>query len=100
MNPHPCCQAALGRPRRETLAGRTKGGRRRLNVAGWIVPGAIWALLRKCPACLAAYVAIWTGLGISFSTASYLRTSLLLCVGSMVYLAARLLFRSRKVLSG
>ena len=55
--------------------------RRFVAVAGWIIPGATVALMPKCPACFAAYIAAATGLGISFTTASYMRTAaILLCL--------------------
>jgi hypothetical protein len=50
----------------------------------------IWALVPKCPVCLAAYVTLWTGLGFSFSEATYLRWSLLIAsVALICYLAVR-----------
>ena len=69
-------------------ASRLRRGR---EIAGWIVPGAILALLPKCPLCLAAYVAVWTGIGLSLSVATHLRAShsVILCVGLILFLAAR-----------
>src|SRR5437773_12558691 len=56
MNPDRCCEDS--RPR--TFA------RRRVEVFGWIIPGAILALLPKCPICLAASIARWRPIGLSF----------------------------------
>jgi hypothetical protein len=68
--------------------------RRCLEVAEWVFPGAILALLPKCPGCVAAYVALWTGIGLSLSTATYLRWSLLiLCAAALLYLTLKWLGR-------
>jgi hypothetical protein len=88
MNTRHCCQ---NKTRADGNALRPASRWRRVGeIAGWIVPGATLALLPKCPVCLAAYVALATGIGISLPTATYLRATLLiLCVTSLVFIAAK-----------
>jgi len=104
VNAHHCCEVPTNRTDRNSVAWRATKGRPRsfafvrrcLDIMEWIVPGAVLSLLPKCPACLAAYVAIGTGIGLSASTAAYLRTLLvILSASSLVYLSARLAWRFR-----
>jgi membrane protein implicated in regulation of membrane protease activity len=51
-------------------------------------------LMPKCPACVAGYIALATGVGISFAAATYLRTGLIvLCTAVLIFLTVRLLWR-------
>jgi hypothetical protein len=75
----PCCAG-----KRSTVGGRLR------EAAGWSASGVTLALLPKCPMCLAAYIAIGTGISVSTTTAASLRMSLIVvCSGSLVYLAIR-----------
>ncbi|HEY1170707.1 MAG TPA: hypothetical protein VGH19_04995 [Verrucomicrobiae bacterium] len=74
----------------ETIHPRVSRWRRAGELAGWIVPGAVLALLPKCPACVVAYVALATGIGISLPTAAYLRVGMMvLCVGVLGFVLVR-----------
>lgn len=47
------------------------------EIAAGALSLAVWVLMPKCPVCLAAYVALWTGLGLSFGAATSIRWALL-----------------------
>ena len=82
------CEPSARGPRAPTLP------RRALGLARWAAPGVTLALMPKCPACFAAYIAIWTGVGLSFTAAYYLRLALIIfCTASLAYLAAAYLRR-------
>ncbi|HEY5895030.1 MAG TPA: hypothetical protein VIT91_17565 [Chthoniobacterales bacterium] len=88
MNARHCCQiqTRAGSKARRPASRLRRGG----EIAGWIVPSVTLALLPKCPACVAAYVALATGIGISLPTATYLRVMLVaVCVASLVFIIAR-----------
>jgi hypothetical protein len=56
----------------------------------WLFPAALLVLMPKCPLCVAAYVALFTGVGITVSTARWIQVVMLvLCLTSVAYLAAR-----------
>ena len=88
-----CCAAARDR--------KTPSWARRVGeVFAWILPSAMLVLVPKCPACLAAYVTLWTGLGLSFTTATYLRWALLLlCITSLLFLIVERLNRIGAIIS-
>ena len=102
VNTQHCCKCTASASRSEPPATPTTDcepppptfARRCLDFAGWMVPGAILALVPKCPACLAAYLVLGTGVGLSLSAAALVRASLLiLCIALLLYLAVKRLGR-------
>src|SRR5438874_12803376 len=76
--------------------GCCKVARRSGEIAGWIVPGAILALLPKCPMCLAAYLMMATGISISVEAAVMVGVIIVIvCVSLLVFLGRRLSVNGR-----
>ena len=88
MNSLHCCQRKLrtshDAPQQRTWLRRCR------EVAGWIVPGALLALMPKCPMCLVAYVALCFGVAISCSSAHLLmRILTALSLGTLAFCVVR-----------
>jgi hypothetical protein len=64
-----CCCVETNRATPSPARWRTGLGR----LLEWGLPVATLALVPKCPACVAAWVLVATGMGISFSAATGLR---------------------------
>lgn len=80
-----CCK------RRMAARDSSSPARRGAKAIPWIIPGGLLLLMPKCPVCFAAYIALFTGIGISIPAASWIRLSLIfLCVASLLLLAFRM----------
>ena len=84
MNSLHCCHS---NPRAGRVAPRQSAWLRRAReVAGFVAPGAALALVPKCPVCIAAYVALGTGVAMSPASAhSLLRALTALCVCTLAF---------------
>jgi hypothetical protein len=68
--------------------------------AQWAVPMTALALMPKCPACLAAYALLFTGVGMSFMAATAVRWGLItLSSSALIYLVICAVRRWLKVLA-
>ena len=84
----PLCKLAETRQRRPGIFARIWSG------IQWLFPAALLALTPKCPLCVAAYLALFTGVGISVTTARWLQVLMLvLCLASLSYLTIKLMRR-------
>jgi hypothetical protein len=87
-----CCHtgaSSTGRGRE-----RVPASQRRAGAAGSMIPGAVLALLSKCPACLAGYLAVATGAGVSVATAAHVRTAaVIVCAVALFWLTGRVAYR-------
>ena len=51
-----------------------------------LMPAVVFTVIPKCPVCLAGYIALSTGIGLSVTTATYVRITLIvLCILSLSY---------------
>lgn len=100
MNAHRCCVITPGSMEQNKVGERIAGGdphppsflRRSLDLIAKVVPVALLVVLPKCPACLVAYVALGTGIGLSLTAATYLRLSLIVaCVASVIFFVAKMI---------
>lgn len=85
MNASGCCSHGVGTGQAE----KNCLPRRAARLARWLLPGAALVLVPKCPMCLAAWIAVGTGLGVSVATAAYLRWALVvMCVAFLLAMIA------------
>jgi hypothetical protein len=86
-----CC------PRGKSAApgiGAPTWARRAVSFVEWALPVVALALIPKCPACLAGYILLFTGLGLSLSAAAAVRWTIIgVCAVVLALLLLRLLAR-------
>lgn len=88
-----CCggdAASPAVPARATTHGMQSWRSRIAATLQWALPVTTLALVPKCPGCVAGYVLLLTGMGISFTAAATLRWSIIgLSITALAYLAIR-----------
>lgn len=65
--------------------------------SGWLLPGVVLVLLPKCPLCLAAWLSLVLGFGMSVTTATVLHATLIiLCLLFCIICLVRHFYAFRK----
>ncbi|MBN8597377.1 MAG: hypothetical protein J0L78_06845 [Planctomycetes bacterium] len=86
-----CCQDQTPEPSPSAVRVWTRRGG---AAARWAIPIAGLALIPKCPGCVAAYVLMLTGVGLSFGSAEMVRWALIgLCVLAIAWASVRMVRR-------
>jgi len=86
VNSRCCCRASAPTEEPRPLAPL----QRAREAVRWLIPGVILIAMPKCPMCVAAYIALFTGVGISLTAAASLRILVLaLCLATIAVLAAK-----------
>lgn len=89
-----CCSRGE-EPRHAPPTSRSLARRGVVGLVQWAIPVTILALVPKCPACVAAYVLLFTGVGLSLPVAAAARWTLItLSLAAMAILLARALMRA------
>lgn len=61
----------------------------------WLVPSAVMVFMPKCPACVAGYIALFTGIGITLPLATKLHVGVLAaCIIILFALTVSVIHRS------
>ncbi len=83
-----CCTG--GEPGAPAVPSRPRWPRRIVTLAQWALPLTTLAIIPKCPGCVAAYVLLFSGVGLSFPAAAAVRWVLIgLSVGAFGYCILR-----------
>jgi hypothetical protein len=84
-----CCHTD-GDPAAPAVPAPSRRSRRTASFVQWAIPITALALIPKCPACVGAYILLFTGVGLSVSAASVTRWILIsLCMAALGYLCIR-----------
>lgn len=72
---HCCSQSEAQRADPPSSPSRARRGL--VGLVQWAIPVTVLALVPKCPACVAAYVLLFTGFGLSLPAAAAMRWTLI-----------------------
>ena len=90
MTTDTCCRALRRELTPATRSGRSKG---LADGIAAILSGVALMLMPKCPACLAAYLALGTGIGLSISSADGIRIALIATFTALLVFSTARAFR-------